>query len=152
MSHYWGIFIIWLMLPFVMFLISGKLASSWLTLKLFNALKNLILIAMVVLTIVNFMNISGLQAEIGKQFFDGYRIEKHYSSEKDFDDICFDENKRYINSSSTQCAIEDLSEVSWFGHIFLYLMSWLSILLLAGIPIATIMIGNSVKFRRELDG
>ena len=131
--HYWLMFFLWLLLPLVHIWITGDLMRPRVSIELHSAIKTLLLASAIGLSIINGVNYEDIRHSAGYKLIDGYHIVKSHD--------CGPAPENADGSPTGEpppdvCSIEDLSKVSWYNKVLLYLMQWGMLILLILIPVA----------------
>jgi hypothetical protein len=127
--HYWLMFFIWLMLPSLQILIASDSISSGVSTEIQKATKTLLLVVAIFLSIINIGNYDSIRHSAGYQLIANYQLVKSYN--------CEAEENGYgmpVGSPPEVCSVEDLSRVSWYSKVLLYLSEWGFIFLVIAIP------------------
>ena len=128
--HYWLMFFLWLLLPLVHIWITGNLMRPRVSIELHSAIKTLLLASAIGLSIINGVNYEDIRHSAGYKLIDGYHIVKSHD--------CGSGPENADGSSAGEppdvCTIEDLSKVSWYSKVLLYLMEWGMLILFILIP------------------
>jgi hypothetical protein len=127
--HYWLMFFIWLMLPSLHILLTSDSIGSNISSEIQKAIKTLLLAVAMTLSIINLANYDTIRHSVGYQLVDNYRLVKSYN--------CEAEENGYgipVGSPPEVCSVEDLSRVSWYSKVLLYISEWGFIFLVIAIP------------------
>ena len=129
--HYWLMFFLWLLLPLASIWITGDLMWPRVSIKLHSVIKTLLLISAIGLSVINAVNYDDIRHSVGYKLIDGYHIVKSHD--------CGSGPENADGSSAGEppdmCSIEDLSKVSWYSKVLLYLMEWAILILAFLIPL-----------------
>ena len=151
--HYWLLFFIWILLPFAMLWIQRNHKKLSLTHDYVASIRNILFGAAVVLSIINVGSYGNIRVDIGKRYIDGYRIERHYDSETNYEETCTgDAVINLIGTPPTQCILENLSGITWYNHIILYLMQMIGIVLAIAVPYSTSLARKERLINNENSG
>lgn len=132
--HYWLLFFVWLILPLIQVWIASDLVRSEISIELRSVARNFLLACAIGLSIINLGNYENIRHSLGYQLIDEYRVVKSYECESP-------ENGYGLPAGSPPevCFIEDLSRVSWYSKVFLYLSEWGFMFLVIAIPSIVLM-------------
>lgn len=131
------------MLPFVGIWLSGDIMRGKLSLEIHKLSHKALIGAAVVLSILNLINFTAVRHDLAKHIVDGYQIVKSYDCEP------YEGDWGETGPPPDECFVEDLSRVSGFGKVFLYLIDWCGVILMFVIPAATFLAGQEGLNKKE---
>lgn len=128
--HYWLMFFIWLMLPSLQILIASDSISMNVSGEIQKATKTFLLVVAIFLSIINLGNYDTIRHRTGYQLIDNYRIVKSYNCDAEENGFGMP-----VGLTPEVCSVEDLSRVSWYSKVLLYISELGFIFLVIIIPL-----------------